>query len=176
MVYRAVGFWKLKQRREGSFSWTTRAPDTRRPWRPAKQGGRLDACLCPVAAGALPGLHAYRTWDKRFPPRRDLPPGPRKRSAAGRDSRLRSGFTARWRLAPYRAHAYRTWDKRFPPPRDLSPGPRKRSSAGRDSRRRSSPGGLRSGAFRPGGGRAQRGLHPAAQNIASSEIATVMPR
>ncbi len=32
------GFWKLKQRREGSFSWTTRAPDTRRPWRPAKQG------------------------------------------------------------------------------------------------------------------------------------------
>ncbi len=31
------GFWKLKQRREGSFSWTTRAPDTR-PRRPAKQG------------------------------------------------------------------------------------------------------------------------------------------
>ncbi|WP_418278961.1 hypothetical protein, partial [Klebsiella quasipneumoniae] len=43
-------------------------------------------------------------WDERFPAWRDLPVGPRKRSAAGRDSRLRSGFTARWRLAPYRAY------------------------------------------------------------------------
>ncbi|HCI5721835.1 TPA: hypothetical protein NPO34_003972 [Klebsiella variicola subsp. variicola] len=34
-----------------------------------------------------------------------IPPvGPRKRSAAGQDSRFRSGFTARWRLAPYRAY------------------------------------------------------------------------
>ncbi|UMX65246.1 hypothetical protein MJ588_13320 [Klebsiella pneumoniae] len=79
------GFWKLKQRRErGSFSWTTRAPDTRHSWRPAKQGGRLDACLCPVAAGALPGLHAYRTWDKRYPPRCDLPrPAQAQRRRAG---------------------------------------------------------------------------------------------
>ena len=35
------GFWKLKQRREESFSWTTRAPDTRRSWRPAKRGEDL---------------------------------------------------------------------------------------------------------------------------------------
>ncbi|MFT2166168.1 hypothetical protein ACMV58_20555 [Citrobacter freundii] len=34
-----------------------------------------------------------------------IPPvGPRKRSAAGQDSRFRSGFTARWRLALYRAY------------------------------------------------------------------------
>ncbi|GKL30547.1 hypothetical protein NUKP55_14170 [Klebsiella variicola] len=38
-------------------------------------------------------------------PRGVIPPvGPRRRSAAGRDTRLRSGFTARWRLAPYRAY------------------------------------------------------------------------
>ena len=33
-----------------------------------------------------------------------IPPGPRKRSTAGQDNRLRSSFTARWRLLPYRAY------------------------------------------------------------------------
>ena len=37
-------------------------------------------------------------------PRGVIPPGTRKRSDAGQDTRLRSGFTARWRLAPYRAY------------------------------------------------------------------------
>ncbi len=78
------GFWKLKQRREGQLQL-----DNQSAYTPAGPGGRLsrgrlDACLCPVAAGALPGLHAYRTWDKRFPPRRDPPrPAQAQRRRAG---------------------------------------------------------------------------------------------
>ncbi|MCS6037764.1 hypothetical protein LNQ52_26490 [Klebsiella pneumoniae subsp. pneumoniae] len=47
------GFWKLEAAARGSFSWTTRAPDTAGPGGRLSRG-RLDACLCPVAAGALP--------------------------------------------------------------------------------------------------------------------------
>ncbi len=34
------GFWKLKQRREGQLQLDNQSADTRRPWRPAKQGGK----------------------------------------------------------------------------------------------------------------------------------------
>ena len=84
--------------------------------------------------------------------------------------------SARWRLAPYRAHAYRTWDKRFPPRRDLL-----------QARASAAPLGGIVGAVvaLAGGGQAlsaREGAVPSAdfirlaQNIASSEIATVMPR
>ncbi len=73
-----------------------------------------------------------------FPPRCDPPVGPHKRSAAGQDTRLRSGFTARWRLAPYRAYCLTEpgscgFSRGVIPPL----GPRKRSAAGRDTRLRS---------------------------------------
>uniref|UniRef100_UPI0034D22EB2 hypothetical protein n=1 Tax=Klebsiella variicola TaxID=244366 RepID=UPI0034D22EB2 len=70
-------------------------------------------------------------------PRGVIPPGPRKRSAAGRDSRLRSGFSAWWRLVPYRANMLTGAGMSGFSCGVIPPGTRKCSAAGRDSRLRS---------------------------------------